>query len=230
MTLVVLDVDGVLIDVQQSFTHIVRELSGASDADIAIFKAHGGFNDDWELARAAKAWIAAGRPSVLHNAKTWRDVVEACGNDPGDLTPACIDLYRGGYWTREVPLVSTDLLERVASRFSIAACTGRDEWEMERAEKLLGFSFSRKTTSEHARKPNADALLRLLHRDEDLVVFLGDTEADRQTVLAAREEIDLTILFYEVSRRTPAAKLMEAMWEATDARDVATRLCEPTDR
>lgn len=226
MTMVVFDVDGVLIDTSASFLRIVKELSGATDDDVARFKAHGGFNDDWELTRAARAWIAAGRPDVLHRAKDWRGVVELCGNDPGDQTPRCVALYRGGYWRHETLLVDGALLARVASRWDVAACTGRDRWELARAEELLGFSFPRATTGEDARKPDPRALLRLVEDRpaDEVVVLIGDTAADRQCAERAAAT-GRRVLFYEVAGPRTARGFLEALLEANDVDDVAARLC-----
>jgi phosphoglycolate phosphatase-like HAD superfamily hydrolase len=228
--LLVFDVDGVLIDVTPSFTRIVRELSGATLEDIAVFKANGGFNDDWELARAASSWIAAGRPKVLDRVNDWRDVIAWCSHDPGDLTAECVRLYRDHYWRDEVPLVDGDLLRRLATRFDIAACTGRDRWELDRAEELLGFSFPRATTSEQVRKPDPQALLRLLSGTEPLVIMLGDTEADRRTTLLARAAVGKDVRFRAVSADAPAVAFLDELWEASDVREAADRLCEPRNR
>ena len=102
------DIDGVLIDSRLSNRRIVREVSGAEDEDIAWFKGNGGFNCDWELARALTVWLAAGRPPLIQ-VRGWQDVVAlAPEHDPGDLAERCDALYRE-LWTEEKPLVDSGL-------------------------------------------------------------------------------------------------------------------------
>jgi phosphoglycolate phosphatase-like HAD superfamily hydrolase len=183
------DVDGTLIDTTASFTRIVLEVTGAGRDEIERFRDRGGFNDDWELARALTALIRAGRPDILHEVFDYRDVIARVGHDPGDLSAQCTALYRGGYWRNERVLVPGALLAQAHARHRVVACTGRDRWELDRAQELLGFVFADVTCMEHVKKPDPHALLRLL-RDEAVVVLLGDTEADRLTVQNARAQMD----------------------------------------
>ena len=177
---VVFDVDGVLLDVRPSFYAIIKRMSGCTDADIALFKAAGGYNDDWELARAAFAWVRAHRPMPIPDGG-WRTMVNRCGNDPGDLAPRCRHMYMGGLWQDEQPLVDTERLVRLSTVANIAACTGRDRPELTLAEQRLGFRFPAWTTSEDVRKPDPQALLRLCPGGD----FFGDTEDDRRCAAAA---------------------------------------------
>jgi phosphoglycolate phosphatase-like HAD superfamily hydrolase len=195
----VFDIDGVLLDVRESYYRIVRELSGASLEEIRRFKDNGGFNDDWELARAATAWIKAGRPEdIFGQVKGWEDVITRCGNDPGDLSERCSALYRSGYWRHEVPLVTSALLRELATHFEIRACTGRSRWELKLAQDRLGFTFPLATTSEDVRKPDPHALLRLVPPGTVLTVMLGDSEDDRRTVERARPLTGAPIRYHHV--------------------------------
>jgi phosphoglycolate phosphatase-like HAD superfamily hydrolase len=177
---VVFDVDGVLLDVRPSFYAIIRAMSGATDADIQLFKAAGGYNDDWELARAAYSWIRARRPKPIPPGG-WRTLVNRCGNDPGDLAPRCRAMYLAGLWREEQVMVDTERLVRLASRANVAACTGRDRTELALAEERLGFRFPVATTCEDVRKPDPRALLRLAPGGD----FFGDSEDDRRCAQAA---------------------------------------------
>ena len=215
--LLVFDIDGTLIDTRPSFDRIVRELSGATDDDIRVFRAHGGFNDDWELARAAVCFIGAGRPGILERCENVHDVVRWCGHDPGDLAPRAMALYRGGLWKNERPLVDGAQLHELAEKLPVAACTGRDGWELERAEELLSFSFFRATTADHVKKPEARALLRLLDDHTDTVLMVGDTAADRRTVEAARTaRPDITFHYRHVVDDGSAARLITQLLEGKD--------------
>ena len=198
MRVLALDIDGTLIDTRRSFYRIIEELSGATLADITKLKATGAFNDDWELARAAASWIDAGRPTLPSPIASWRDVVALCGHDPGDLSGVGIALYRGGYWRDEEVLVRSGLLHELASTWRVVACTGRDRWELARAQELLSFEFHSAATAEGPRKPDPEALLTLLPKGCDEAVLVGDTEADRLTVAAARAKTSVPLRFFGV--------------------------------
>jgi phosphoglycolate phosphatase-like HAD superfamily hydrolase len=199
---VVFDVDGVLMDVRPSYYRIITEQSGATLDDIALFKKNGGFNDDWELARAAISWIQAGRPPEIFDGSTrgWADVIARCGGDPGDLSGRCEALYREKFWREERPMVPPGLLAQFVDRgFTLRACTGRNRWALDRAEELLGFVFPFATTSEDVRKPDPRALLRLLPEQSTGVVMLGDSEDDRRTVENARPLTRFPLQFEHVT-------------------------------
>jgi phosphoglycolate phosphatase-like HAD superfamily hydrolase len=202
----VFDIDGVLIDVRPSFYRIIHELSGATFDDIRKFKDNGGFNDDWELARAAHSWVKAGKPPIFGRVENWRDVVEQCGHDPGDLSERCKALYRQNYWRDEKPLLERPILESLARSARICACTGRDRWEFDRAEELLRFTFHASSTMEDIRKPAPEALLRLLPENASEVTMFGDSEDDRRTIENARPRTSAVLRYYHVAD-TPGALL-----------------------
>jgi phosphoglycolate phosphatase-like HAD superfamily hydrolase len=210
--LIALDIDGTLIDTSASFTRIVRELSGADHEEVRRFRERGGFNDDWELARALTAWIRAGRPDVVHEVFDWRDVIARVGHDPGDLSAECTRRYRGGYWRDERVLVERALLEELGARHRVVACTGRDRWELERAQETLGFTFSDATVMEDVKKPDPRALLRLVRDSDDAVVLVGDTEADRLCAESARPHLaPRALTFVQVSPSLSAADYLRSL-------------------
>jgi phosphoglycolate phosphatase-like HAD superfamily hydrolase len=226
--LLALDVDGTLLDTAPSFDRIVRELSGATHDEMRRFRATGGFNDDWQLTRALCAWIGAGRPDIVERCENVNDVILWCAHDPGDLAERCMGLYRGGYWRDERVLVPGERLTALAVLVDVAACTGRDAWELSRAQELLGFTFAKATTMEHARKPDPHALVRLLDDGVDHVVLLGDTHADRRTVQAARKQRrDVRFDFVFVSPEQPAARFVDAVLAGEHIDVVARRFGEP---
>jgi HAD superfamily hydrolase (TIGR01548 family) len=67
---VVLDIDGVLVDVENSYRRAILEsldeVYGESIAKAAIqqFKDAGGFNDDWELTYAAALYLLGSREGL----------------------------------------------------------------------------------------------------------------------------------------------------------------------
>jgi phosphoglycolate phosphatase-like HAD superfamily hydrolase len=229
--LLAFDVDGTLIDTRRSFTTIVKEMSGVDDdAAIELFRSTGGFNDDWELARAMSAWRAAGKPKIVERCASLKDVLLWCSNDPGDLADRCIARYRGtdrqgGLWQQERVIVDGARLDKLSelSGVEVAACTGRDQWELAKAEELLGYCFGKATTMETARKPDPQALLRLLDDDVDYraIVLVGDTHADRLTAKrcqAARPAVRVMYVHVDIERT--ALPLVDALIEAGDSGDV----------
>lgn len=210
--LVALDIDNTLIDTRPSFTRIVKELSGASDDDIALFKSTGMYNDDWELIRAFIAWRDAGRPVELSQPSVDFRALLAQPTiarfDPGDMSARATALYRSGYWRDERVLVDTALLVALRARHRVVACTGRDTWEFERARELLGFTFDDATTMEHAKKPDPRALLRLARDDDDVIVLVGDSEADRLCAERAREASGRDVRFVRVDDANPARDVL----------------------
>ncbi len=231
------DIDGTLIDTRPSFDRIVRELSGCTDDEIELFRDTGGFNDDWELARALSAWIGAGRPKIVERCESVRDVLLWCGHDPGDLAARGIALYRGsdtqrGYWRDEAVLVDGADLKALEAHVDVVSCTGRDAWEFSRAEELLGHTFAAKTTAEHAKKPDPNALLRLLPSTAEtagpsFVVLFGDTHADRRTVLAAKKRrTDVPFFFCLASRTKFVRDIVAAVLKEGASVDVVARYAD----
>ncbi|WP_415379876.1 TIGR01548 family HAD-type hydrolase [Halosimplex sp. TS25] len=82
---VVLDVDGVLVDVADSYRRaIVETVAHVYDdtiekADIQQFKDAGGFNNDWELTDAAALYVLARREGLQLSLPSFTDRVAATG-------------------------------------------------------------------------------------------------------------------------------------------------------
>jgi HAD superfamily hydrolase (TIGR01548 family) len=83
---VVLDVDGVLVDVADSYRRAVVESvervhgSTVDRADLQRFKDAGGFNNDWELTYAVALYVLANREGGLdRDAASFADLVAATG-------------------------------------------------------------------------------------------------------------------------------------------------------
>ncbi len=232
--LLALDIDGTLIDTRGSFDAVVKAVSGVSDDDaIAAFRATGGFNDDWELARALKAWNGAGRPKIVERCSSLAEVLARCEHDPGDLKAECIARYRGegGHapaWKTEKTLVDGAVLEALSDIVDVVACTGRDRWELARAEELLGYSFARATTMEIEKKPEQRALLRLMDdKAYELVCLVGDTHADRLTVKNARRQLPTqTFSFVFVDYERLVAPMLQAIVDGEDPVAAVGRFAE----
>lgn len=82
---VVLDIDGVLVDVSQSYRRAIREtverLYGetVSAATVQSFKAAGGFTNDWELTDALALYVLATRVGYERSVESFTDAVRDRG-------------------------------------------------------------------------------------------------------------------------------------------------------
>jgi HAD superfamily hydrolase (TIGR01548 family) len=82
---VVLDVDGVLVDVADSYRRAILEtverVHGATIGreDVQRFKDAGGFNNDWELTYAASLYVLAGREGLEGDVASFTDAISRRG-------------------------------------------------------------------------------------------------------------------------------------------------------
>lgn len=198
--LLVLDVDGVMIDADRSFSEAVarslKELIPAqpwNDDDFRAFKRVGGFNNDFRLAAGAVALAERGQMARLRAAEGigFPDLEGRIG----ELEPRCQEVVQRHYAATkalEKPLITRRELE--ALEVDLAVFTGRppEEWAM--AVEVLGFDLPAVTDSApHLRKPRPDGLLQLADkfRTEE-VLFVGDTRDDAAALrqaAAARPDV-----------------------------------------
>ena len=95
---VVLDVDGVLVDVADSYRRAVVESvervygETVEKAAIQQFKDAGGFNDDWELTYAIALYLLARREGLDRSVETFTDVVAASGGGLAGAEAVVADL------------------------------------------------------------------------------------------------------------------------------------------
>jgi len=215
----ILDVDGVLVDPSSSYYAVGRQLlsrEGASlpEEDIAAFKWAGGFNDDWDLARAALGlwrWrkrTGEERPlgELLVPDSGLPGVLQLVGeDDPGDLSAECERLY-AQVAHKEVLLLPPRLLQEVARRLPVYACTGRTRPQTLAAFEAFGLSPQAFVSCETAKKPNPQALLPLLE-GSTCALFVGDSWDD---CLTARNAQPLTCaqlhFFWCLPAQAPAAQ------------------------
>ena len=194
--LLVLDVDGVMLDAERSFMEAVaralRELApdlAWTDEHFRAFKRVGGFNNDFRLTAGALALHETGGMHRLEGAAGvgFPDLEERIR----ELEPSCQRAVQSHYAeTRrlEVPLVTLPELE--ATGLELAIYTGRPPEELALAFQVLGFELPHVCDSEpRFRKPRPDGLLVLAERfGADSVVFAGDTRDDAAALRAAREQ------------------------------------------
>ncbi len=120
MDALVLDVDGVLVDVADSYRRAIVESveklydDTISNDDVQAFKDAGGFNNDWELTYAAALYVLASRDGLDQSIETFTDRIaeEGGGLDAAETVVAAA--------------LSDDALARV-----------RDAWNPERLREVF---------------------------------------------------------------------------------------------
>ena len=202
--LLVLDVDGVLIDPGRAFTEAVAgalaELEPGlawDDGRYAALKRLGSFNNDFRLAAAALALAQDGSLADLDTGAgetlaRLEDRIQA-------LEPLCQAAVQKQYartrWL-ERPLVKHQDL--APFKGDIAIFTGRPPAELAMGFEVLGFRLPAVTDSApHLRKPRPEGLIQLADSYRaGQVTFVGDTCDDAAALASARAlRPDLTWTF-----------------------------------
>ncbi len=178
--ILIFDVDGVLVDVRESFwrsaLETMRFLTGkrVTWAELYKWKNKPGNNDDW---RMVSNWATAlGRPTTYEEARdAFQKFYWDCDGRPGNVR-------------RERMLVTPKQVEQWARRFELNLFTGR-------TRKEFTYTFERWTGTRQFRtvvtmddvarkKPHPDGLLKILGgRDPGAALYVGDNVDD---ALAAR--------------------------------------------
>jgi HAD superfamily phosphatase len=178
--ILIFDVDGVLVDVRESFwrsaLQTVRSLTGkrVTWAELYKWKNKPGNNDDWSM---VSNWATAlGHPTRYEQA---RDAFQKFYWDSDG---------RPGNVRREKMLVTPKQVERWAQRFELDLFTGRTRQEFTYTfQRWAGMRYFRTvvTMDDVARKkPYPDGLLKILRgRDPSAALYVGDNIDD---ALAAR--------------------------------------------
>jgi histidinol-phosphate aminotransferase len=195
--LLVLDIDGVLIDADRSFMEAVaRALADLrpglpwSDEIYRAFKRLGGFNNDFRLGAGALALAEVhGDRDLLPilTAADGRGFPELEARMAALEPEAQIHVQRHYADTirLEKPLVA--LAELEATGWDLAVLTGRPPEELDLAWRVLGFRLPAVCdAAPHLRKPEPAGLLQLADafRAEE-VLFVGDTVDDARCLRAA---------------------------------------------
>jgi HAD superfamily phosphatase len=177
--ILIFDVDGVLVNVNDSYhraiLETVRRFTGkrVERDEIQRWKCRPSYNNDWKL---TFEWIRSRGGQASYR----------------EVTSVFQKLYRGrnfsGFIRHERWLASRRLLSRLARRYELAIFTGRPRREVLYTLKRFGVSqlFKRIVALEDVResKPSPEGLRRILNgRSATRAVYLGDNVDD---ALAAR--------------------------------------------
>jgi histidinol-phosphate aminotransferase len=191
--LLVLDIDGVLIDADRSFMEAVARalaelLPGVawSDAHFTAFKRAGGFNNDFRLTAGAMALAERGELDRILDGFSPAD----CTARIAELEPRAKEVVQRHYADTlhfERPLISLEELRAFPG--DLAILTGRPPEELDLAWKVLGWRLPAIADSvPHLRKPSPSGLLQLADAFRaEQVTFAGDTLDDAACLSAARQ-------------------------------------------
>jgi len=180
--ILIFDVDGVLVDVRESFwrsaLETMRFLTGkrVTWAELYRWKNKPGNNDDWSM---VSNWATAlGRPTTYVEARdAFQRFYWDCDGRPGNVR-------------RERMLVTPKQLERWARRAELDLFTGRTRQE-------FTYTFQRWAGTRHfqtvvtmddvaRKKPNPDGLLKILGaRHREVALYVGDNIDDALAAQAA---------------------------------------------
>jgi HAD superfamily phosphatase len=207
-SLLIFDMDGVLVDVTESYREAIREtvrqFTGVSitHKEIQAAKNRGGSNNDWDLSFELIR---------EHGASPTREEVIA----------AFQRIYLGeantGLISRERWIPRGQLLERLALRFHFALFTGRERWEAQftLSKFAPNILFDPLVGMEDVEfeKPHPEGLLKILdHRKPEETFYVGDVMDD---CLAARAA---SVPFIGViSPENPLAVELEALFRKQGA-------------
>jgi HAD superfamily phosphatase len=180
--ILVFDMDGVLVDVTESYREIiaatVEHFTGArpTNDQIQQFKNQGGFNDDWQLSHY---------------------IIKGVGFDvPFDEMKAYFQqLFLGtngaeGLILREKWIARPGVLEKLAGQFQLAVFTGRPREEADITLKRFApnLTFDPIVAMEDVaqKKPAPEGLLRIAQSSPDAkLIYVGDSIDDARSARAA---------------------------------------------
>jgi HAD superfamily phosphatase len=184
VNLLVFDMDGVLVDVSESYREAIQQTvehftgKRVTRETIQTWKNRGGWNDDWAL---STAMIRAEGLDADYNAvvQHFQSIFHGNGSD--------------GLILRERWIARAGLLERLSERFQLAVFTGRLRWEAEltlrRFAPDLRFDPIVGAGDVPNHKPAPDGLLQIRSASFSLPAkdlwYVGDTVDDARSAKAA---------------------------------------------
>jgi histidinol-phosphate aminotransferase len=195
--LLVLDIDGVLIDAAESFPEAVRralkELRPSlpwSEAHFTAFKRVGGFNNDFRLAAGA---LALSEGDATADLLPRLEAAEGLGfpelegriRDLEGAARVVVQRHYAETIALERPLITRAELNLAG--WEVAVLTGRPPEELDLAWRVLGFTLPGLCDSApHLRKPGPSGLMQVADTFRaGEVLFVGDTRDDAACLRAA---------------------------------------------
>ncbi|MFW6196585.1 MAG: HAD family hydrolase [Thermoplasmatota archaeon] len=236
MRWIIFDVDGVLIDVSESFDIAVKKtvekmlesIDETSDLDlhhIRNLRVKGLFSNDFELSKAlflGKVKYDTFKNFVdefpeRSNIEWIEDSVDMSIDDT-EVKKIFNSYYLGDKfenllfdlvpaYKKEKRIVELDLIKKAERRFKIGIITGRDKKEMKLAEDIIGYKFNNVITRDEVEKPDPKCLKRLLGSEEG--IYIGDTETDRIMVERYNELYNDQVRFFKVTEERNVNRVLE---------------------
>ncbi|HII67880.1 MULTISPECIES: HAD family hydrolase [Thermococcus] len=222
----IFDVDGVLIDVSESYDlatkltveYFLKKLSKGIEVELDLIRAlrrKGVFGDDFKVSEALIIGALTGdlRDFVQNfpagEGIGWVRKQFGIAIEPKSIEGIFNTFYLGEYykervfdfeglWKKEKPIVKRELLEKANERFKLGVITGRSALELELAEKILGFHFENAVTRELYVKPDPKALWYLTKGEEG--IYIGDTINDGLLVKNYKKAYEKDFGFLMVGR------------------------------
>lgn len=237
--LLILDMDGVLVDVTESYRQTiietVRHFTGVeiTHTEIQAAKNRGGSNNDWDLSlelvrerggapERGEVIAAFQRIYLGENPSTFAQGGPFGAAQDGERQPN----RNNGLIARERWLPRDHLLERLSARFRLALFTGRERWEAQftLSKFAPGVRFDPIVGMEDVQfeKPNPEGLLKIVEQMKPAEVFyIGDVMDD---CLAARAAA--VPFIGVVSPQNPLAAELEALFRKGGAQAVVPDINE----
>jgi HAD superfamily phosphatase len=192
--LLVLDIDGVLIDPGRSFREAVALALGDlapglawDDSHFDAFKRMGGFNNDFRLTAAALVLAKSGRMDLLWEPgrRGFPEVEPEIRAQEGRAQVAVQRHYQRTMGEERATVGRADLAPIPAD---LAILTGRPPEELTLAFQVLGFDLPAVCdAAPHLRKPEPAGLIQLAEAfGAGRVLFVGDTRDDADCLRRAR--------------------------------------------
>jgi len=231
---IVLDIDGVLLDVSRSYDRAVELTTNyfldrkGLEADLSSrmirsFRKAGQFGDDYKVTEGLVLIHLSGNPDkLLEEFPQGEDIAwlrDRVGDElNGEELQEVFDRFyfggktkpapgsNNGLWRKEKPLVEVSLLEEIDRLYSLGFITGRSRAEVELAEKILNYEFNSLITRDQYRKPDPRALEVLV--DGETGYYLGDTYNDKLLVENFRDEGN-NFSFIMIDRENPVNEVLK---------------------
>lgn len=185
--LIVFDMDGVLVDVSESYRAAIQatvlHFTGTepSNDEVQVWKNRGGFNDDWKLSHRMIQELGE---EVAYDDVVARFQQIFLGCDASARTTAS-----GGLMLRERWLAADGLFHRLAARHTLAIFTGRLGWEAQLTlDRFAKGVFDPVVGVDHVShaKPHPEGLHKIRSAVEHgKAWYLGDTVDDARASRAA---------------------------------------------
>jgi HAD superfamily phosphatase len=183
MNLLIFDMDGVLVDVTESYRETIaatiEHFTGArpTNEQIQQFKNRGGFNDDWELTHYIVTGVGIDVPFEETKAHFQSLFLGANGTE--------------GLIQREKWIANPGTLEALAQQFRFAIFTGRPREEasltLRRFAPELTFDPLVAMEDVARKKPDPEGLLSIARAFPDSkLIYVGDSIDDARSARAAK--------------------------------------------